>query len=414
MVGHEAHGRCGRGRQVAAALLLAFLAGCAGSNEGAPAHPAPSWDYRDPGLPARLDDALARWASDHELIGVAARVLTPGWLDWSGSTGVQSTSSGVPFELDTVGRIASATKPFTATVIFQLRDEGRLSLDTKLGELVPDYPNGDQITLEHLLRHRSGIPELELADGFFILDVILNDDHWFTPKEILDWTHLPIPMLDFLTGMLVPREPLTYPGGDYHYAQPNYIALGLVIEAITGQPLADVYRERIWEPLGLDQTRLPEPGEPLDPSGYTNVFGLLPVRIPGTALVQSGNSLNSSAWSAGGLISSARDLGTFLSALLDGRLYSAESLGDAMDFLATDPNVPLGVEDYGMGLVREQVGDLTYIGHDGALPGAVSVMKYVPELDVVVSAVVNSDALHGELPDLKQRVAWALRNEPQQ
>ncbi len=394
----------------ALAGVLALVVGCGGSSDGGAKHAEPTWDYADPALGARLDDALARWATDHEVIGTAARVLTPGWLDWSGRAGVQSTSTQEPFELGTVGRIASATKPFTASVIFQLRDEGRLTLDTKLAEFVPDYPNGDQITIEHLLRHRSGIPELELADGFFIFDVILNDEHWFTPKEILDWTHLPIPMLDLFAGTLVPREPVTHPGGDYHYAQPNYIALGLIIEAVTGEPLAQVYRERILDRLALDDTRLPEPGEPLDPSGYTNIFGLLPVRIPGTALVQSGNSLNSSAWSAGGLIASAHDLGTFLRALLEGRLYSAESLADATDWIPTEES---GGGDYGMGLFRSQRDGLTYVGHDGALPGSMSVMKYIPELDVYVSAVANCDLLNGDRPDLEQRVARALRNEPQ-
>lgn len=394
-----------------AAVALALAVGCGGS-DGSTSHPRPSWDPGDPGLAARLDEALRLWAADHEVIGAAATVITPGWLEWSGAVGVQDTQTKEPFTVDTVGRIASATKPFTASVIFQLRDEGRLSLDTTLGEFVPDYPNGDRITVEHLLRHRSGIPELELADGFFILDVILNDSHWFTPKEILDWTHLPIPMLDLFSGTLVPREPVTVPGGDYHYAQPNFIALGLIVEAITGEPLDRVYLERVLGPQRLDGTHLPTPGEPLDPAGYTNVFGLLPTRIPGSALVQSANSLNSSAWSAGGLISTSHDLATFLISLLEGKLYSAQSLADAQDWLPTVPEDPRQ-GDYGMALFRSRSGEFTYIGHDGALPGAMSVMKYVPELDVYVGAVANCDLLNGEKPNLQQRVAAALRDEPQ-
>ena len=99
-------------------------------------------------------------------------------------------------------------------------------------------------------------------------------------------------------------------------------------------------------------------------------------------------------------------------ALLEGKLYSAQSLADAQDWLPTVPDDP-SQGDYGMGLFRSKSGELTYVGHDGALPGAMSVMKYVPELDVYVGAVANCDLLHGEKPDLEQRVAAALRNEPQ-
>ncbi len=398
-------------------LLLVLLCRCGGSGGGdATKHPRPTaWNPDDPGLSARLDDAFARWAAEHSAIGAAGAVYTPGWLDWTGATGVVSTDTNTPFTVDSVGRVASATKPFTATLIFKLRDEGKISLDTKLAQFIPDYPNGDRITVEDLLRHRSGIPELQLADGFFIGTAILEDQHWFTPLEIMDWTHLPIPMLDVLDGTLVPRKPVTVPGGDFHYAQPNFIALGMMIESITGQKLADVYAERILRPLRLEHTHLPVMDEPLDPDGYSNLFGLLPKRIPTSSLVQSGNSLNSSAWSAGGMVSSAHDLVTFLSALLEGRLYSAEDLADAQDWLPTDDNTPVGEgDDYGMALDRQTHDGLTYIGHDGALPGSSSTMKYVPQLDVYIGDVTNCDlvSLDGAR-DLELRVAHALRNEPQ-
>ncbi len=396
-------------RLFAVALLSALLVGCGGSGA---AHPRPSWNPEDPQLTARLDDALSRWAAENHVIGGAARVFTPGWLDWESATGVVDQGGQTPFTVDDPGRIASATKPFTATVIFQLRDEGRISLDTKLAEFLPGYPNGESITVEDLLRHRSGIPELQLADGIYIATAILDDSHWFSPQEIMDWTHLPIPMLDVLDGTLVPRKPVTYPGGDFHYAQPNFIALGIIIEAVTGKPLHEVYEERILRPIGLDHTHLPVMDEPLDPNGYSNLFGLLPTRIRTSTLVESANSLNSSAWSAGGLVATASDLVTFLSSLFEGRLDSPQSLADAMDWLPSDSSP--GAYDYGMGLDRLHGPGLEYVGHSGALPGSASVNSYVPELDVYVGAVTNCDLVpvDGAL-DLRDRVARALRNESQ-
>ena len=176
-------------------------------------------------------------------------------------------------------------------MILQLRDEGLLDLDTTLAEFVPGYPLADQITVEQLLRHRSGIPEIQLVDGFFILSILLNPGHWRTPLEILDWTTLPIPMLDLGSGELVPREPLTHPGGNYHYSQPGYVALGYIIESVTGQALADVYDERIIQPLGMTRTSFPRPDDPLEPVGYTNVFGLPPgegARVDGSSTPPTG------------------------------------------------------------------------------------------------------------------------------
>lgn len=398
---------------VAATLLLTCLA-CSGSDGGASRHPEPSWDHADPDLPARLDDALARWVADHGTIGAAATVLTPGWLDWSGATGLLDPRSRAPFPVDQAERVGSATKAFTATVILQLRDEGKLSLDTRLAEFVPDYPNAGAITVEHLLRHRSGIPEVQLSDGFFIATVLLDDTHWFTPEELLDWSTLPIPELDVPSGTLVPRKPVTFPGGDYHYAQDNFIALGLIAERITGKALAQVYDERILGPLGLEHTHLPREDDPLGPVGFTNLFGFLPFRLPTDALIESANSFDSAAWSAGGMMSSAHDLATFLAGLLDGRLHSAQSLADTMDWLPIDPADPRGGGDYGLGFDRLFRDDLTEIGHNGAVPGNTSFMKYVPELDVFVGAVTNSDPEGGEdAPDLAQRVARALRDQPQ-
>ncbi len=120
--------------------------------------PEPPYDWADPGLPARLDGALDGWAEDFGLYGAAAVVHTPGWLDWSGSTGMRDIQTAAPYETAALGRIASLTKSFTSTIILQLVDEGLLTLDTTLARFVPDYPNGENITVEHLLRHRSGIP----------------------------------------------------------------------------------------------------------------------------------------------------------------------------------------------------------------------------------------------------------------
>jgi D-alanyl-D-alanine carboxypeptidase len=394
-------------------VILACFAGC-GSDEPArnagdsPTRPEPPYDWADPELATRLDEALEGWAHDFGLYGAAAVVTTPGWLDWSASTGVRDRDTLEPFRVDEPARIASATKPHTAAVILQLVDEGRLTLETTLAEFVPDYPNAEKITVRHLLQHRSGIPEIQLVDGFFILSVLLRPEKWFTPREILRWTYLPIPIFDFHSGEFIPREPVGEPGEKYHYSQPGYVALGLIIETLTGKALADVYEERLFKPLGITGAYLPRKDAPLYPSGYTNLFGLLEEKVPGTDLARSANGLNSVGWSAGGIIADARSLVKFLSGFLEGRLCSEEGLAAATEWLAVEPGDIANQEEYGLGLSRKHYESFTTVGHEGALPGSASVMQYIPELDVYIGAVTNTDKDYVEVPDLVERVHAAL------
>jgi D-alanyl-D-alanine carboxypeptidase len=395
-----------------------LTAGCGGSgsldavvNPPVRERPEPPYDWADPGLPARLEAAMDGWARDFGYNGAAVAVYTPDWFSWVSGCGEADIEAHVPFRADDPGRIASATKSFTATVTLQLVDEGLLSLDSTLGEFVPDYPNGENITVEHLLRHRSGIPEIQLVDAYFIASIILFQSHWFTPEEILLWTYLPPPfppILNMHTGEETPRQPLTEPGGDYNYSQPGYVALGLIAEKLTGKELADVYAERILRPLGLTGTHLPRMDDSVEPGGYTNLFGLLDEKVPGgSILTVSANTFHSAGWSAGGIISTARDLTVFLSAMLEGRLFSQARLENATDWMQTRPDGG----NYGMGLYQSLYDDFFTVGHNGALPGGGSVNQYIPELDVYVGAVMNTDADWKELPDLVERVRGALLNE---
>ncbi|MFO0001820.1 MAG: serine hydrolase, partial [bacterium] len=99
------------------------------------------------------------------------------------------------------------------------------------------------------------------------------------------------------------------------------MALGMIIERVTGKTMAQVYQERIWGPLGMTNTRLGGRDEPHDPVTYTNLFGLLGSnKIPTTSVVQSLNSNNSAGFSAGCVISSVEDIALYFRALMNGDL----------------------------------------------------------------------------------------------
>lgn len=395
--------------------LLMFLgaAGCDNSDVSSP--PESKVDFNDPQLETRLQAALRQWADECGVNGAAIQVYSPGRYRWMDSYGFDVVETQTPYEIDTKARIGSATKPFTAVVILQLIDEGRLSLDTPLSQFLPDYPNGGAITVEHLLGHRSGIPELQLDDLTFIQMVLSNQDTWLTPEEIMAWTYKDEPMFSLSKNEFVPRDPVTYPGGDYHYAQPNYTALGLIIEEITGRSAADVFAERIFNPLGMTDTHLAGKEGSLEPMAYTNLFGMQESKSPITDILTSANSYHSAMLTAGGIISTAGDLMRFLASLLDGRILSPSSLNDMMDWRVSHPD-GYGLNQtayYGLGFSREIRNDYTIIGHNGSTVGSGSVMKYIPELDVYVTAVRNSDkdSLPEETPDLLEYVKRALLNE---
>ena len=187
-------------------------------------------------------------------------------------------------------RIGSVTKTFTATIVFQLMQEGKLRLDSTLDEHVPGVvARGGEITIRHLLGHRSGLANITDYSG------------WLNQAERSPSTS-PINSLRFAAS-----KPLAFkPGSQERYSNTNYIALGLVIEKVTGRSYAEELKERILDPLGLSHTELPTTRRLSD-------------------LDDAGSNPNL-AWAAGAIVSNAHDLSRYYSALLSGRILSAASL----------------------------------------------------------------------------------------
>ncbi len=187
-------------------------------------------------------------------------------------------------------RVWSVTKTFTATIVLKLVEEGALRLDSTLEDHVPGViPRGDEITISQLLQHRSGIADY-------------TDYAAWLESALRSSSTRPIDTLRFAGS-----KPLVFaPGSQFRYSNTNYIALGLVIEKVTGHSYAQELEQRILEPLGLDHTELPQTRRlpDLDDGGYNpNVI-----------------------WADGAIVSNAHDLSRFYSALLSGRILSSATL----------------------------------------------------------------------------------------
>jgi D-alanyl-D-alanine carboxypeptidase len=246
-------------------------------------------------------------------------------------------------------RIGSVTKTFTATVLLQLADEKKLKLDSSVNRYLPGLLPDGRITVRHVLSHRSGLYDYtnemfaRTVPGFEAVRKKV-----FTPRGLVDRSL---------------RRPRTNaPGAVYVYSNTNFVIAGMLVKKLTGHSLRTEYQNRIIEPLKLRDTFYVHPGTRI-PGRHAR--GYLTPDQAGGALVDATRQTVSWAQGAGALISSTRDLNTFLTALLRGRLTSAAQLAQMKKW------VPAGTSQaYGLGLRRRTLScGVSVYGHTGAVQG---------------------------------------------
>lgn len=241
-------------------------------------------------------------------------------------------------------RIGSVTKSFTAAMVLQLAEEGKVDLDKSIETYLPGLLHGkgiepDKISVRQILRHQSGLPEMEGEP---------EATQVFTPEELID---------------LALQNPAQFPAGEKMvYTNTNFIVAGMLIERVDGRPYAEALSERITGPLGLDDTFLPEIGDTLPPEPHPTGYDLSsgkPVDVTEREASQF--------WTAGGLVSTGADLDRFFLALANGELVPTAQLDQMHDRVPMGNMPDLG---YGLGLIRFPLScDVTAWGHAGDVPG---------------------------------------------
>jgi D-alanyl-D-alanine carboxypeptidase len=309
-------------------------------------------------------------------VGVGARQLL-----WEGASG-ELQHNGAAMTVDANFEIASVTKAFTAAAALTMVEDGLLQLDAPLGNYVPrsmtdgllvinNVEYGHTLTIRQLLQHTSGLPDYWNDPPFvigifnrFLLDYSLAPQHFWSPTEIMSY----VPDLD----------PRFLPGTGWHYNDSGFVIIGMLIERITGLPLEQVFRDRIFVPLGLTDTWLHwrEPQVGSLPESHRYEDGSYDMYI---------RRHNSADWAGGGLVSSTRDLQLFIHGLAGGDLFRNQSTLDEM--MSWIPTGEVDVE-YGLGLFRVDLGfGLGHVwGHDGY---GNSWMYYWPRHDITFSGTLN-------------------------
>jgi D-alanyl-D-alanine carboxypeptidase len=302
--------------------------------------------------PVALRDTVEATGKELMLPGTMVLLRTPQgeFVFGDGTTELGGTT---PPRADTHFRIASNTKTMTAAVIVLMAQEGKLRFDDPVSKYISAVPNGDNIAISELLKMRSGLFNYtsapELAESL---------DH--NPTRV--WT------TDELLGIAFKYPSAFTPGTEYDYCNTNYALLGLIAEKVGGAPLARIFQDRLFGPLGMKDTLLPASTSNTIPAPYahgylygSSSFALADTPYPsdliaaarvGAVKPNDDTGQNPSyALAAGGVISTANDLATWIRALVSGKILDADYQRRWLNSPEPeDPSKPLG-QKYGYGIL---------------------------------------------------------------
>ena len=325
----------------------------------------------------RLEDAVDRAVAEAKTPGVISGVWTSGG-DWVLVKGRADIKTGRAIKTSDRVRIGSITKTFVATVVLQLVDEKKLSLNETLDGFAPTVPYAGYITIRQLLNHTSGVFDYTQSQAF---GRSLSEDMFkqYSPRELVNFA---------VTG----GQPYFPPGGGYHYSNTDYILLGILIEEVTGHRAESEIKKRTIDRLGLKNTFFPEGTEIPGPhsEGY---FESPDGKI--TAVTRENVSW---AWTAGAMVSTLDDLRTWAGALADGTLVSKNMQEERLRWV-DETDSPIGEK---MGLGIEWRGG--YVGFSGAIFGYRTEMYRDPSKKATVINIFNK--LSAEPVSTVERAAY--------
>ncbi len=368
-------------RLVLAACLTVAMAGCSAAHTAA----LKTID------PAQFQRVVQDAAAKLQVPGALVLAQTPQGT-FAATVGTTELGAQKPPQPDTHFRIASNTKTMTAALIVLLAQDGKLTLDTPISAYVEGVSYGEKITLTDLLTMRSGLycytdaPELSTA---------LDQD----PSKA--WTTQEVLAIAFA------HPPTASPDSTYEYCNTNYALLGLVAEKVGGRPLAEQLHDRLFAPLGMRGTTLPATNDTTLPEPYahgymygTTRYAMVDEAYPADMIAAArAGTLKpidytrqnpSYAQAAGGAISTATDLATWMRALVTGKGFDADHHQQWLNSLRPeDPAKPDG-QRYGYGISYQRYGpQAAMYYHGGEMPGFNSFMGFDPDNDVALVIWTN-------------------------
>ncbi len=333
-----------------------------------------------------IDLLVQKFMAESHVPGAAWGIVIDGKLAHEGTAGLRDVDSKSPVDADSVFRIASMTKSFTAIAVLKLRDEGKLALDDPAEKYLPElktlaYPTADspRITIRHLLSHSEGFPE---------------DNPW-GDRQLADTE-------EQFSAMIRGGIPFSNaPGLAFEYSNYGFAILGRIVARVSGTTYADYVTTNILRPLGLNSTTL-------EPSSVPAGHLARGYRWEDDRWKEEPMLAHGTFGSMGGMLMSIRDLATYVSVYLDAwpprddpehgpirrsslreMQQTARRTGTRVTRDEKTSALQLVASGYGYGLGEAQTCDYRVISHGGGLPGFGSTMRWLPEYGVGFIALGN-------------------------
>lgn len=358
-------------------LTLAVVLGMSscGGGSSAPASSTPP----SPTLGALVDSFATGALQSQDLPGMTVALAKNGTMLYAKAYGSADLATQSPTQTSTIFEIGSITKQFTAALIMQLQEQGKLNVDDSITKYLPEYNFPAAITLRMLLTHTSGLA------------------NYTSLTQYSSWETNGVSEATVLTA--VSQTPLLFqPGTQWSYSNSNYFALGAIIESITGQSYATDLSQSIFQPLGLTSTSYTLPPPAQSAIGYTlGTTGLIPASVADRSAV----------FAAGALSTNLYDLIAWDAALIQGKVVSPASFKEM--------TTPDGFEEnggsYGFGLGLRTFNNRPTIWHNGRVNGFTAETDVFLDSGFAVVVLVNSDNAN---PDaIALQIISGVCNSPQ-
>jgi len=367
-----------------------------------------------PETPKQLNDLgeleafLSRLVDSGNPPGLSLVVVKDGDILYNKAFGFADGPNGVKADTDTVYHWWSMTKIPTAVAIMQLREQDKLDLDDEVTQVLPwfdvTYPSETSpvITIRHLLQHTSGLPDtIPAMIGWVHYDDAIRDQTEIVRKYLPDFKKLKFE-----------------PGEKAVYSNLNYMVLGAIIEAVSGQPYETYIGENILEPLEMFQTGFVYTST----MGEHEAFGtlpvvhfytpLLPTLLDTRVLVRERkgkllwlNRVYIDATPSTGLIGPSTDAARFMIAYLDLGTLDGNLILQPESVSMLTENSP--IDSHGLGWVIRESQDFRYLEHAGGGPGFATMMRLYPDQRTGIAILSNgTDLDRDSLVDLLATLDW--------
>ncbi len=352
----------------------------------------------DTALEARVDAAVNKLMAEGRTVGTEVGIMRDGRMILSKGYGLANIELNVPVKPDTVFRIGSITKQFTAAAILMLAEEKKIAVDDKLSKYFPDFPRADEVTLRMVLNHTSGLHNYTDSAA----DIDQHKD--MTTAEMVRNIQKLSPLYDF------------EPGTQYRYSNSGYFLLGAIVEKMSAQSLSAFLKVRVFDKVGLPQTAMDD------------VLEIVPNRAAGYDAVKDkkgvfkNTTYASMTWpaGAGAMRSTVGDLAKWHAALFSGKVLKPETFADMTmpgrfkngEVVNTRAGAtrqsPPGQEPptgYAMGLMTGTFMGQPRIGHSGSIDGFNAMINTYPQAKVTIVVLNNTI---GQSAEFEAAVAHAV------